>query len=113
VQAQARNQLSMSATAGDEGGAADGLPYSAAATTNLDGVGSRTRHQIKLTAQIIFNPKYPFPLSDFTVQVSLTTLQLKRSAGSTIVGRNRSHEYSRILPVIYNHVRINRRRRVD
>ena len=64
----------------DVDGARDDLPPGTGIT------GIRSRHQIKLTAQIVFNPKFPFPLSDFTVQVSLTALQLKWSADSKPVG---------------------------
>ena len=40
----------------------------------------RTLHHIQLAVQIVLNPKFSFPLSAFTVQVSLAALQLKSTS---------------------------------
>lgn len=69
---KARNQLALSALPADGEG--------------QQGALGRTRSQIKLSVQVVCNPKFSFPLSDFTVQVSLSSLQLKRRTDNTPLG---------------------------
>mmetsp|Transcript_2971 Transcript_2971/g.4546 ORF Transcript_2971/g.4546 Transcript_2971/m.4546 type:complete len:478 (+) Transcript_2971:2-1435(+) len=46
----------------------------------------RTLRRIQLAVQIVLNPKFSFPLSAFTVQVSLAALQLKAAATGEVEG---------------------------